>query len=305
MTGAVRGEAERLPNFITEIDNITLYWLTNTGMSASRLYWENKATSSTPSPSRSRSPSASSHQLYQAPRSWAERAYPKTSFTTTRSTAAATSPPGNSQTFRGEMGRLSGRCANRRHRPAAPDARRPHHPAAGGHCHEADWRAPAGLHVASARLPDEGELPSLDGATGWLNSPPLTPAGLRGKVVLAGFWTYTCINWLRQLPYLRAWAGKYSGHGLVVIGVHTPEFSFEHNADNVRRPSRTWGSLPGRDRQRLCGVACLRQPLLARPVLRRCAGPHPASPLRRRRIRPVGDGHPAAAGRGRIPPVPR
>jgi thiol-disulfide isomerase/thioredoxin len=96
------------------------------------------------------------------------------------------------------------------------------------------WRAPAGLHVASARLPDEGELPSLDGASGWLNSPPLAPAGLGGTVVLAGFWTYTCINWLRQLPYLRAWAGKYSGHGLVVIGVHTPEFSFEHNAGNVR-----------------------------------------------------------------------
>jgi thiol-disulfide isomerase/thioredoxin len=96
------------------------------------------------------------------------------------------------------------------------------------------WRAPAGLHVASARLPDEGELPSLDGATGWLNSPPLTPAGLRGKVVLVDFWTYTCINWLRQLPYLRAWADKYSGHGLVVIGVHTPEFSFEGTFDNVR-----------------------------------------------------------------------
>jgi thiol-disulfide isomerase/thioredoxin len=98
----------------------------------------------------------------------------------------------------------------------------------------AHWRAPAGLHVASAQLPDEGELPSLDGATGWLNSPPLTPEGLHGKVVLAGFWTYTCINWLRQLPYLRAWAEKYSGYGLVVIGVHTPEFSFEHDAGNVR-----------------------------------------------------------------------
>jgi len=97
------------------------------------------------------------------------------------------------------------------------------------------WRAPAGLHVASARLPDEGELPSFDGATGWLNSEPLTPAGLRGKVVLVDFWTYTCVNWLRQLPYLRAWAGKYSGHGLVVIGVHTPEFSFEHNRENVRQ----------------------------------------------------------------------
>jgi thiol-disulfide isomerase/thioredoxin len=97
------------------------------------------------------------------------------------------------------------------------------------------WRTPAGLHFAAGRLPDEGQLPSFDGATGWLNSPPLTPAGLRGRVVLINFWTYTCINWLRQLPYLRAWAAKYSGHGLVVIGVHTAEFSFEHNADNVRR----------------------------------------------------------------------
>ena len=97
------------------------------------------------------------------------------------------------------------------------------------------WPHPTRLHMASSRLPVEGELPSLGGATGWLNSPPLAPAGLRGKVVLAGFWTYTCINWLRQLPYLRAWAGRYSGHGLVVVGVHTPEFGFEHNLDNVRR----------------------------------------------------------------------
>ena len=96
------------------------------------------------------------------------------------------------------------------------------------------WPVPAGLHTAS-RLPVEGELPSFDGATGWLNSPPLTPAGLRGKVVLVDFWTYTCINWLRQLPYVRAWAEKYSGQGLVVIGVHTPEFGFEHDEPNVRR----------------------------------------------------------------------
>jgi thiol-disulfide isomerase/thioredoxin len=99
----------------------------------------------------------------------------------------------------------------------------------------AHWPTPTGLHTASARLPVEGELPSFDGATGWLNSPPLTATGLRGKVVLASFWTYTCINWLRQLPYLRAWAGKYAGHGLVVIGVHTPEFAFEHDPGNVRR----------------------------------------------------------------------
>jgi thiol-disulfide isomerase/thioredoxin len=90
----------------------------------------------------------------------------------------------------------------------------------------------AALHP---RLPIEGELPSLGGATEWLNSQPLTAAGLRGRVVLISFWTYTCINWLRQLPYVRAWAEKYKGQGLVVIGVHTPEFAFEHDVDNVRR----------------------------------------------------------------------
>jgi len=99
----------------------------------------------------------------------------------------------------------------------------------------AQWLAPAGLHTASAELPVEGRLPSLEGATGWINSPPVTPGSLRGKVVLVNFWTYTCINWLRQLPYVRAWAEKYGRHGLVVVGVHTPEFAFEHDPDNVRR----------------------------------------------------------------------
>ena len=70
---------------------------------------------------------------------------------------------------------------------------------------------------------------------GGSNSPPLTAAELRGRVVLANFWTYTCINWLRQLPYVRAWAAKYAKHGLVVIGVHTPEFTFESNVENIRR----------------------------------------------------------------------
>jgi thiol-disulfide isomerase/thioredoxin len=88
------------------------------------------------------------------------------------------------------------------------------------------------------KLPIEGELPSLSGATGWLNSPPLTPAGLRGKVVLIEFWTFTCINWLRTLPYVRAWAEKYKDQGLVTIGVHTPEFAFEQNVDNVRQASK-------------------------------------------------------------------
>ncbi len=93
----------------------------------------------------------------------------------------------------------------------------------------------ATTHPAAVQLPVEGSLPSLAGATQWLNSPPLTPAALRGKVVLVDFWTYTCINWLRTLPYVRAWAERYQQHGLVVIGVHTPEFDVEHDLDNVRR----------------------------------------------------------------------
>jgi thiol-disulfide isomerase/thioredoxin len=84
-------------------------------------------------------------------------------------------------------------------------------------------------------LPVEGHLPGFDGATGWLNSPPITDADVAGKVVLADFWTYTCINWLRTLPYVRAWAERYAGRGLVVVGVHTPEFPFERDIDNVRR----------------------------------------------------------------------
>jgi thiol-disulfide isomerase/thioredoxin len=87
----------------------------------------------------------------------------------------------------------------------------------------------------AAQLPVEGRMPSLDGATGWLNSPPLTAAGLRGQVVLVNFWTYTCINWLRTLAYLRAWADRYTDQGLLVLGVHTPEFDFERDPDNVRR----------------------------------------------------------------------
>ena len=89
--------------------------------------------------------------------------------------------------------------------------------------------------AAVSSLPFEGHLPPLDSENGWLNSEPLKAPGLRGKVVLINFCTYTCINWQRQLPYIRAWSAKYKSHGLVVVGVHTPEFSFEKNMDNVRR----------------------------------------------------------------------
>ena len=94
------------------------------------------------------------------------------------------------------------------------------------------------MTAAAVRLPIEGQFPSLGGATEWLNSPPLTAAGLRGKIVLIDVWTYTCINWLRTLPYVRAWAEKYKDQGLVVIGVHSPEFGFEKNVDNVRRAAK-------------------------------------------------------------------
>jgi hypothetical protein len=80
----------------------------------------------------------------------------------------------------------------------------------------------------------EKQLPGFDRASGWLNSPPLMEEDLRGKVVIADFWTYTCINWLRTLGYLRAWAEKYGDHGLIMVGVHTPEFPFEGEVDNVR-----------------------------------------------------------------------
>ncbi len=106
---------------------------------------------------------------------------------------------------------------------------------------------PGGLMLASTQpepkkpaltLPDEGMLPSLAGATEWINSPPLTPESLRGKVVLVDFWTYSCINCLRTLPYVRAWAEKYKDAGLVVVGVHTPEFAFEKQSANVRRATK-------------------------------------------------------------------
>ena len=111
------------------------------------------------------------------------------------------------------------------------------------------WPAPAGLHTASARLPVEGEPPSVSGATGWLNSPPLTAADLRGKVVLVELLDL----YLHQLaPPASVCPGvgrEYSGAGLVVIGVHTPEFGFEHDVDNVHRAVNNMRVGPGRAAQ--------------------------------------------------------
>ena len=101
--------------------------------------------------------------------------------------------------------------------------------------------APQPVLKAGAPLPVEGQMPSLAGATQWLNSPPLTSESLRGKVVLVDFWTYSCINCIRALPYVRGWADKYKDHGLVVIGVHAPEFAFEKDPANVAKAVRDLG----------------------------------------------------------------
>ena len=105
--------------------------------------------------------------------------------------------------------------------------------------------------VKPFRLSSVSDLASLGGATTWLNSAPLTAADLQGKVVLVDFWTYTCINWLRTLPYVRAWAARYKEQGLVVIGVHTAEFSFDVTypiaIDNDRA---IWSGFGGMDRER-------------------------------------------------------
>ncbi|MGC4055147.1 MAG: redoxin domain-containing protein [Paludibaculum sp.] len=92
----------------------------------------------------------------------------------------------------------------------------------------------AGHYLAASGLQDEGRMPNLDGASGWINSTPLSGKALRGKVVLVNFWTYSCINSLRELPYMKAWAAKYGEIGLVVLGAHTPEFGFEKDEANVR-----------------------------------------------------------------------
>jgi len=105
--------------------------------------------------------------------------------------------------------------------------------------YEVNLKPPAAwMLTASAAEPqpvDEGGLPGLGGAIAWFNSAPLSDKSLRGKVVLVNFWTYSCINSLRELPYMKAWAAKYKDAGLVVIGVHTPEFSFEKEAPNVKQ----------------------------------------------------------------------
>ncbi len=129
-----------------------------------------------------------------------------------------------------------------------PSSTTPAQAGGGGMMMSAQGAGPAGGAMmamapkgAGAALPTEGQMPPLAGAIAWLNSPPLTSEGLRGKVVLVDFWTYSCINCLRELPYVRAWAAKYGPAGLVIIGVHTPEFAFEKVVGNVQKAIKDLG----------------------------------------------------------------
>ena len=228
------------------LDNVTLYWLTNTAVSSARLYWESKlAFFDVKGVDIPVGVSVFPDELYPAPRSWAERAYPKLIHYNRLAKGGHFAAWEQPQRSRRRSGRRSARCADR-----------------GG------------------RAARRGPPPGLDGATAWLNTAPLTLEGLRGKVVLVDFWTYTCINWLRTVPYLRAWAAKYA----------TTAWSSSASTHRSSRSSTTSRSVrsrgagrrvPGRGRQRLRGLARVRQPVLAGPVPRRRRRAHPSSPLRR------------------------
>ena len=255
----------------THRDNITLYWLTGTGASAARSYWEEaqaKRGCRSDAPRPSSVPAGFTHVPRGDLADAAElgRAGPtRTSSTSTRSTRAATSPPGKSRNSSPKRcAPPSGRCAIGLGGDASHVERHTRTDGNGAATLSEPSSAPGLIRSIAHRLagdrlalPVEGRLASFDGATGWLNSDPLTPEGLRGRVVLVDFWTYTCVNWLRTLPYVRAWAAKYRDEGLTVVGVHTPEFGFEGNSRQRRRavagPRRR---VPDRDRQRLrrCGA---------------------------------------------------
>ena len=260
-------------------------------------------------------------ELYPAPRSWAERAYPKL-IHYNRCPRADTSPPGSSRSScPRKCARASSRCAVAGSRGSGlrrgPDTE-PGLAARHTSIEENDlnrdrrrflgdgqpWRPEPRTWACSALRKSTGRAAGVDRYRPCerVAQFPASDAGsLAGKVVLVDFWTYTCINWLRTLPYVRAWAQKYRQE-LVVIGVHTPEFAFEHNVDNVRRArAADEDRVPGRDRQRLRHLARVRQPILAGALLPRCARTRSPASLRRGRVRTVRAGHSAPAGEAGAP----
>ena len=154
---------------------------------------------------------------------------------------------------------------------------------------------------AGTALQDYGPAPEFAGISAWLGTPggkPLTLAGLRGRVVLIDFWTYSCINCLRTLPQVTAWDRKYRAAGLTIVGVHSPEFAFEHVVSNIKRAIGDQGiGYPGRGRQRARHVVGVGQPVLAGGVPDRQGRPRPVRVVRRGRLRQDGAGDPRPAGR--------
>ena len=177
-----------------------------------------------------------------------------------------------------------------------------------------DLRRPSQFAAAAEQRPDSGlqdygAAPEFTGNERWFNSRPLTLRQLRGRVVLVDFWTYTCINCLRTLPHLTAWDRAYRDDGLTIVGVHSPEFTFERDAGNVAAAIRREGiRYPVAQDNQHGDLGRLRQPVLAGRVPDRRPRPRPPRPLRRGRLRPDRGGDPRAAARGgrhpgrRVPP---
>ena len=208
------------------VDNITLYWLTGhrqrrppgrTGRTDERWPQRVRAGQAPPAVSVPVGFTTFPGEIWAAPRSWVEQSYPGLAYFNEVDRGGHFAAWEEPELFSDEVRAAFSRCE----RTEAP--------------HEQPGRCGgSALDGRFARL----RMPSLGGATEWLNSEPLGPAELRGHVVLVNFWTLTCINWLRQEPYVRAWSQAYRDDGLVVIGVHTPEFSFEHEIDRVRQATK-------------------------------------------------------------------
>ena len=265
------------------LDNITLYWLTNTGVSTSRLYWEYKGGFfNTKGVSIPVAVSVFPGEQYEAPRSWTERAYPKLLYYNKVDKGGHFAAWEQPQLFAAECARPSDRCeAAVTNMPEELDHDRRH------------FLGIAAMTLAAARFGMRGTSEASERArslhsswrraTAWLNSPPQSATTLRGKVVLVQFGTYTCINWLRTLPYVRAWAQNDRPR----IGRDWRAYTRVHIRDEPReRASRRAANedrLSDRHRQRLCDLARLQQSILARALLHRCARTPPPASLRRGR----------------------
>ena len=211
------------------LDNVTLTWMTNTGISSGRLYWEN---------------SLGFFDVKGVVRPGGGQCLPARALPGAAELDRAGLPEPH-VLQRGRRGQPLRGLAGARPLHGRATGRVPVAALEGTHM-TSPWMTPAGLHLPAVEVPVEGQLPSFSGARGGSTRSHWRRPDLRGKVVLVDFWTYTCINWLRTLPYVRAWAERYREQGLVVIGVHTPEFCVRAR----RRQHRTCRAARGRSTTR-------------------------------------------------------